>query len=344
MKSLKNMNKKNPIVYGYIAGVLAIIFYAIINILAKSSNNLYHGQNIIYAVAFVLSKEIVTIIMYFILGKNPLQRYKDISNTIKKFKKESIWASFGGIMGGFIGYAFITAGTLYLSTGFASPFYSAEIVIVFIAVRILFKRRPGKLQVIAVSIIAVAIISLPILDVSIHGAGNNESILIGVPLIIAGVTGWAIETIIFDKISERKGIQLSSLIVIKQISSLTAGLILTPLIGLIVSHAWDGFQAIGNIAANWKMLLMTIAAGIALYMGRIFFFLSNKYVGGTASNAIYNLLFLFQLPLAFIADSIDSSVDFVGSIHHEYFWAIAVILVFGILLLMYSQYKDGKKV
>ena len=344
MNSTKKINIKNPIVYGYIAGVLAVVFYAIINILSQSSNAMYSGEKIIYATAFVLVKEVVTVIMYFVFGKNPIQRYKDIANTIKKFKKESLWASFGGVAGGFIGFVLITTGTFYLSSGLASPFYSTEIVIVFVAVRFLFNRRPGLLQIIAVSIIALVLISLPVLDVTIHGGGNNKSILIGVPLIMAGVTGWAIETIIFDKISERKGIQLSSLVAIKQLSSLIIGLMLTPIIGLVVSHASDGFEAIGDIVVNWKMLVMTIAAGVALYVGRMFFFISNKHVGGTASNAIYNLLFIVQLPLAFIAQAIDPSVGFVGDIHHEYFWAIAVVLVFAVMLLMYSQYRDGKKI
>ena len=187
-------------------------------------------------------------------------------------------------------------------------------------------------------------ITLPILDVTLHGGGNNENILIGVPLIMAGVSGWAIETIIFDKISERNGIQLSSLVAIKQVSSLFVGMMLTPFIGLVISHASDGFEAIGDIVVNWKMLLMTIAAGVALYIGRTLFFVSNKYVGGTASNAIYNLLFLVQLPLAYIAQEINPSIGVVGNIHHEDFWPIASFVVFAVLLLMYSQYKDGKKI
>ena len=343
IKKIQN-NFKNPVVYGYIAGVLSIIFYSIINILSQSTKSMYVGDKIIFATAFVLTKEIVTIIMYFVFGKNPIQRYKDVINTVKKFKKESLWASFGGVMGGFVGFVLITAGIFYLSPGLASPFYSTEIVIVFVVVRILFKRKPGRLQIMSVSIIAVAMITLPILDVTLHGGGNNENILIGVPLIMAGVSGWAIETIIFDKISERNGIQLSSLVAIKQVSSLFVGMMLTPFIGLVISHASDGFEAIGDIVVNWKMLLMTIAAGVALYIGRTLFFVSNKYVGGTASNAIYNLLFLVQLPLAYIAQEINPSIGFVGNIHHEYFWPIASFVVFAVLLLMYSQYKDGKKI
>ena len=343
IKKIQN-NIKNPIMYGYVAGVLAIVFYSIINILSQSTKAMYVGDKIIFAVAFVLTKEVVTIIMYFAFGKNPIQRYKDIINTIKKFKKESIWASFGGVMGGFIGFVLITAGTFYLSSGLASPFYSTEIIIVFVAVRFLFNRKPGRLQIIAVSIIAVAMVTLPVMDVTIHGGGDNKNIYIGVPLIMAGVTGWAIETIIFDKISERKGIELSSLVAIKQLSSLIVGLMLTPFIGMVVSHASVGFEAIGDIVVNWKMLIMTIAAGVALYVGRTLFFISNKHVGGTASNAIYNLLFLVQLPLAFIAQEIDPSVGFVGNIHHEYFWVIAAFVVFAVLLLMYSQHKDGKKI
>ena len=337
-------NIKNPVVYGYIAGVLAIVFYSIINILSQSTKAMYVGDKIIFAVAFVLTKEIVTIIMYFVFGKNPIQRYNDVIDTIKKFKKESLWASFGGVMGGFVGFVLITAGTFYLSSGLASPFYSTEIIIVFVVVRILFKRKPGKLQIMAVAIIAIAMITLPVLDVTLHSGGDNKNILIGVPLIMAGVSGWAIETIIFDKISERKGIKLSSLVAIKQVSSLVVGLVLTPFIGMTVTHASDGFEAIGDIVVNWKMLLMTISAGVALYAGRTFFFLSNKYVGGTASNAIYNLLFLVQLPLAYIAQEIEPSVDFIGNIQHEYFWVISSFVVFAVLLLMYSQYKDGKKI
>ena len=344
MNISKKINFKNPIIYGYIAGILAVIFYSVINILSQSAKHMYVGEKIIFATAFVLSKEVVTIIMYFAFGKNPIQRYKDIIETFKKFRKESIWASFGGVMGGFIGFVLITAGTFYLSSGLASPFYSTEIIIVFVVVRIIFNRKPKLMQVVAVALIAVALITLPLLDVTLHNGGSNKNIYIGVPLIMAGVTGWAIETIIFDKISEKKGIKLSSLVAIKQLSSLVVGLMLTPFIGMIVSHASDGFEAIGDIVVNWKMLLMTIGAGIALYVGRMLFFISNKYVGGTASNAIYNLLFIIQLPMAYAAQAIDPSVGFVGNIHHEYFWAIAVVLVFAVMLLMYSQYKNGKKI
>lgn len=344
MNKTKKINFKNPIIYGYVAGILAVIFYAIINILSQSSKALYVGENIIYATAFVIVKEVVTVIMYFAFGKSPIQRYKDIISTFTKFRKESIAASIAGVLGGFIGFVLITAGVFYLSPGLASPFYSAEIIVVFVTVRFLFNRKPGILQIISISIIAIVLVTLPVLNVTLHGNGKNKDILIGVPLIISGVIGWAIETIVFDKISERKGIQLNSLVAMKQISSLIVGLMLTPFIGLVVSHAGDGYEAIGKIVMNWKMLLMTIAAGVALYVGRILFFVSNKHIGGTASNAIYNLLFVVQLPIAYIADAIDPSIGFVGAIHHEYFWAIAVVLVFAIGLLMYSQYKDGKKI
>ena len=345
---MKNKLFRNKIFLGVGAGLIALFFYSLINIFSQSFNELlkikYWAP--IVAVAFVGVKEGVALTTFFI--SKPKNSYKEIKEVVVDDKKTATLAMIAGIFGGAIGFSLTTAGGLYLSSGLASPFYTIEIVMVLIVVRFLFKRRPNLWQIIGITTIFFSLLMIPILDITIHGNGSqSKNVWIGVSLLTLGVAAWAVETIIFDKISENERHSLLALIGLKQIASfLFIFIFLFPFFSLIHNDGYSlTYKMFGTLFnENWEAMLIAIVAGVLLYFGRVFFFISNKHLGGTMSNAIYALLSLVQIPLALIANAITSgTTDYMGNIHHEYFWALMIILICGVLLSIYGQFKNDMK-
>ena len=331
---------------GIIFSVASLFFYSIINIFSQTFGDLLLVKYWppIIAVVFVGVKELAAIISSFTISNKKMgKRIKDIFMKNKKIFNLSCVA---GIFGGAIGFSLTTAGGLYISSGMASPFYSIEIIIVLIVVKILFNRKPNYIQILGISIIGISIILLPSLDILLNkNIGNSKNIILGITLITSGVVCWSIETIIFDLISENEEISISSIVQLKQISSIIFILLfLFPTFSLINNHnVYSTYVVFGTLfKENWKSLLVGIASGLLLFLGRVLFYEGTKILGATTSNAIYSLVVMVQIPISFLANLItQNSVNYLGNIHHEYFWVLMLILVFGVITSLYGQHKNN---
>ena len=342
-KIIKNVNFNSNISIGVFTGIIAITFYSMINIFSQSFDSLLINKYwpVVAATVFVTIKEFSAIIAYFLSG--PKKTWTLIKNMWKNDRNIALWSSLAGVFGGAIGFSLTTAGGIYISSGMSSPFYSVEIIIVLIIVRILFKRKPNMIQLIGIVVIASSVILLPVLNSVLYSTKSSDNLWLGAGLIVLGVVCWSVETLIFDKVSERKNANISAMVQYKQLSSfLFLIIILFPFFSLVHGDGFtSSYKLLGTMFnENWKALLVAIASGFLLYFGRLFFFMSNKYVGGTTSNSIYALLPLIQIPLAAIANAIDPSVDYLGTIHHEYFWVLMFTLTVGIGIALYGQIKN----
>ena len=342
----KEIKNKRPMIVGWIMGFGAVIIYSLINVFGQLAHSFDAIDGLIFASIFTTTKEISASITYFLIG-NPYKKLKNIIDIFRKNKKKSMLASIAGICGGAIGFTLTTAGGIYVGSGLASPFYSIEIIIVFLGSKFLFKRNLTLKQKIGILIIFISIALIPILDQVIYESkGISKKSIIGIILIIIGVFFWSIESLIFDKITNDNNVGVLELVFLKQIASTLVCLIFViPLFSLIQEHSYTrGYSEFGKMfGEHWKSLLICLAAGTLLICGRYLFFMSVKNIGSVAGNVAYNSISFIQLPLSAIANVIDPrEINYLGNIHHEYFWVLLSLIMFSIGLIMYEQIKNNK--
>lgn len=343
---MKKLIKGREKLFGYVCGIAAIIIYAIINIISQTEKTA-DGMNVfIYALLFVIVKEFFATVTHMFSG-NPLQKIKVLIDVAKHYKRSSAYAIIAGLFGGVIGFTLITAGGIYIGSALGSPIYSLETIIVMAVMYFFFKKRSAKLHIIGIFIVAIVAILIPLSSILLEGAGNSKNAWLGAGLLVLGVMSWSIESILFDKITERHpDVSVAPFLLIKQLASFVLGIVIVlPIFGAVFTSASNAYHELGTLfGKNSMVLLYAFIAGVLLYFGRLLFFISLKYVGATTANAIYSLIPFVQTPLAYIAYAINPEVDFVGNIHHETFWVFMAIMGIGVAISYLGQKsKNGKR-
>lgn len=323
-------------------GFLAILIYAIINVIAQSKKNVNDMNEYIYALIFVCVKEFFAVTCWLLFNKNPIDNIKKLLHTVRHDTKGFLFASIAGMFGGTIGFTLTTVGSIYIGSGLGSPIYSVETIIVMTVLMLFFKKKTTKQHILGLLITTIAAVMMPIASIIINGAGDSKNAWLGAGLLLLGVGCWSIESIIFDLLSVNKERNVRTLLGIKQIASFVLGItIVLPVFGAAFTTTKGAFDDFGSIFdKHATIMLYGFIAGTLLYFGRLLFFKSLQYVGAASANAIYSALPLIQVPIAAIADIFDDSKYYVGSIHHPTFWPLMLILVIGIAISAVAQTKN----
>lgn len=326
----------------YLNCLLAIFFYALINILGQyySINN--NMNAFIYSLLFVIFKELFAALTYLVASKNIFHKYHEVKKVWKQNKKIFFLAAIAGIFGGTLGFTFVTVGSIYVGVALGSPIYSLEIFIVYLVLTMFFKKKTSWLHFSGILITALAAIFIPVASIIISGPEKSQNAILGIILLIIGVCCWSVESLIFDYLTEKNyNLNLGSLIFIKQVSSFLIGfLIILPIFGAAFSTINKSYQNLESLFSyNYHILLFTLLAGILLYFGRLLFFSAFQYIGATTANAIYAVMPLFQIPLAYLANLINKNINFVGNINNATFWPLLFVLIIGIIISYLAQAK-----
>lgn len=342
MNKIIEYTKKNQKKMGYVLGFLAILIYAIINVIAQSKPKANEMNEYIYALIFVCVKEFFAVTCWLLFNKNPINNIKKLWHTMRHDPKGLFFASLAGMFGGTIGFTLTTVGSIYLGSGLGSPIYSVETLIVMTVLMLFFKKKTTKQHILGLLVTTIAAVMMPVASIIIGGAGDSKNAWLGAGLLLLGVGCWSVESIIFDLLSVNKKRDVSTLLGIKQIASFVLGmLIVMPIFGASFTTAKGAFDDFGSIFhKHARILLYGFIAGTLLYFGRLLFFKSLQYVGAASANAIYSAMPLIQVPIAAIADLCDDSRYYVGSIHHPTFWPLMLVLLIGIAISAIAQTKN----